>query len=278
MSDGEALRSQVSVDGVNELVQLLRGEDLDFDQIEECVASVVNTSDRTLQPVLEGHLCDFVDTGDWYARDEIARLLYEICGVDALLALLKAMARDLGDDQDSLAGMVVDLFGTDRVTARSAALDCAASAGSELRRIGVWALGFVGTPADQELIVGAAADMEPQIRSTAMGSISRTADRDPRVAEVLRAGTCDPDPQVRVSAIDKLGWHRVPSLVPLIAACAEDPEPRVRTFVAHALGRITEMPDAARGILEVLAGDRDVRVRDAAQRALAAAARTSFRS
>jgi len=49
VSDGEALRSQVSVDGVNELVQLLRGEDLDFDQIEECVASVVNTSDRTLQ-------------------------------------------------------------------------------------------------------------------------------------------------------------------------------------------------------------------------------------
>ena len=272
MSDDDALRGQGAVDDVSELVQLLLGEDLDFDQIEECVVGVVNASDATLQPVLERHLDNFVDAGDWYARDVIARVMYEICEVGALPALLKAMARDLGDDKDSLAGMVVDLFHADREAARSVALGCAESVDSELRRVGVWALGFVGTQRDQALIVEAAADADPRIRSTAMGSISRTADCDPEVAEVLAAGTRDADPQVRISAIDKLGWHRAPALIPLIAACVGDPEPRVRTFVAHALGRIADMPEAKRATLELLAGDRDARVRDAARKALAATA------
>ena len=272
MSDDDALRGHGSVDDLIELVQLLLGEDLDFDQIEERVVGVVSVSDVTLQPVLEGHLGDFVDAGDWYGRDVIARVLHEVCRVEALPALLKAMAQNLGDDQDSLAGMVVDLFHADREAARSAALVCAQSVDRELRRVGVWALGFVGTQRDQALLVEAAADADPRIRSTAMGSISHTAESDPEVAEVLRAGSRDADPRVRISAIDKLGWHRTPSLIALIAPCARDPEPRVRTFVAHALGRIAEMPAAKRAILELLAGDRDARVRDAARKALAAAA------
>lgn len=270
MSDDDALCGQGSVDDVNELVQLLLGEDLDFDQIEERVVGVVGASDESLQPVLEGHLGNFVDAGDWYARDVIARVLHETCGVEALPALLMAMARDLGDDQDSLAGMVVESFHADRDAARSAAVECAESVDRELRRVGVWALGFVGTQRDQALVVEAAADADPRVRSTALGSIRRTADSDPEVAEVLRAGTRDADPQVRVSAIDKLGWHRAASLIPLITACAGDPEPRVRTFVAHALGRIAEMPEAKRAALELLAGDRDARVGEAARKALAA--------
>jgi HEAT repeat protein len=252
---------------VHELVQLLVGvtNDLDFDLIEARSAAVLRTGDKTLQPVLEGHLEAFVNAGDWYARDVIADLLYEICDIDALPALLRATARDLGDDQDSLTGMVVDLFHNDRAAARSAALNCAQSPDCELRRTGIWALGFVGEQHDQALIVAAAADADPKTRSTAMDSIRSAADSDPALAEVLEAGTPDPDPQVRVSAISKLGWHRTPALIPLIIGCAADPEPRVRAFVADALGRI---PGAAESTLELLPADRDAQVRAAARKAL----------
>ena len=74
---------------------------------------------------------------------------------------------------------------------------------------------------------------------------------------------------MRISAISQLGWHRAEPLTPLIAACASDPDPRVRAFVAHALARTPGIPQPARGALELLASDRDGRVRDAARKALA---------
>lgn len=101
-----------------------------------------------------------------------------------------------------------------------------------------------------------------------MGSIRSAADSDPEVAEVLEAGTRDPNPQVRVSAISKLGWHRTPALIPLIIGCAEDPEPRVRALVAAALGRIPSAAESTRATLEFLLADRDARVRAAARKAL----------
>lgn len=256
------------VDEVDELVRLLSTDDFEIEQIEALTGVIQTSGDASLQPVLEGHLAAFLDAGNWFARDEVARLLYELFSIEALPALLKAMARDLGDDRDSLSACVVDLFHTDRTAARSAVLDCVAAADPALRRIGVWGLDFVGEEADLAVILAATADEDPKMRNTAMGALSLTADTDPRVAEALGAGTRDVDPGVRVSAVSQLGWHRSEALLPLIVACVDDPEPRVREFVAHALGRIGGRAEASRGVLERLRADGDARVRDAAGRAI----------
>jgi hypothetical protein len=109
---------------VDELVRLLSTDDFDFDfdQVDTLAAAVLESGDASLQPVLERHLSGFLAAGNWFARDELARLLYEQFSIRALPALLKAMARDLHDDRDSLSTWVVELFGVDRAAARSAVL------------------------------------------------------------------------------------------------------------------------------------------------------------
>lgn len=258
---------------VDELVRLLAVDDLDFDRIDTLADRIRSSADATLQPVLERHLADLLDAGNWFGRDEIARLLYELCGLAALPALLRASARDLGDDQDNLSSWIVDLFHTDRAAARSAVLDCLASTEPGVRRLGVWALGFVGEEQDRPLIVEAAADADPRMRSAALGSLRIPADDAPDLVAVFEAGVRDPDRQVRIIAISQLGWQRREALIPLIASGADDPEPRVREFVAHALGRIPGRPECSRSVLEKLAGDQDARVRAAARTVLGTAGR-----
>jgi len=253
---------------VDELVGLLSTDDFDFDQIDALTSVIQGSGDVSLQPVLEGHLAAFLDAANWFARDEVARLLYELFSLEALPALLKAMARDLHDDQDNLSTWVVELFHADRTAARLAVLDCVAAADPELRRIGIWGLDFVGEEADLAVILAATADEDPKMRSTAIGALSLTAEADPRGADALRAGTCDADPGVRISAISKLGWQRSEALIPLIVSCVDDPEPGVREFVAHALGRIGSLSEASRSVLERLRTDVNPRVRDAAGRAI----------
>lgn len=236
----------------------------DYDTIAPALRELEACGDITLVPRLTEALDRFLDEENFYGRDLIAGVLAGIQGVAALPALLRASACDLGDDQDSLQAEIIDLLHTDRPAARSAVLELVTGNALELRREGLWALGFVVETQDVELLAAAATDADPKIRSVAIGSIPDSA-TDDRAFHVLVEALRDLDEQVRVSAISKLGYSgRADAVMPL-AALAADRAPRVRSMVAYALGRLGN--EATPALLR-LVNDPDSHVRENARKAL----------
>jgi HEAT repeat protein len=248
------------------LVSMLADDDADFADIRALVDELGAGRDASLVPELRRVLAGCVDRGDWFGRDQIARVLYDLRGVEALPQLLRVAARDLGDDQQSLGALIIDLLYVDRVRARAAVLEALADGDAALRRTALWALGFVRERQDAETLLRAAADPDPEIRAAAVGSADARAGRDSPELAVLRGALADPDPRVRISAVAQLGHRGDAALAPVVAAMAGDPDRQVRAAVAEALG-LSAGP-GARVALERLAADRDEHVRGNATRAL----------
>jgi HEAT repeat protein len=233
----------------------------DYEDIEPTLTALTECGDRTLVPLLEAALDRFLDDDNFYGRDLVARVLAGIDGPSALPVLLRASARDLGDDQDGLSTEIVGLLQADRAAGRTTARAFAALDAPELRRTGLWALGFVVEPADLDLLAPAVADPDPRIRSLAIGSVPL-----PEGFDVLLAGLRDFDERVRTSAVSQLGFSgRVEAVAPL-AGLVMDPAPRVRAMVAFALGRLAD--ESAGPVLLRLAEDPDPHVREYAVEAL----------
>lgn len=121
----------------------------DYDDVEPVVTALAASGDTSLVPHVREALDRFLDAGNFYGRDLVATVLAGIDGVAALPVLLRASARDLGDDQDGLQTEIIELMLTDRVASRRVAQEFAAGTTPELRRVGRWALGFVA-PRDVE--------------------------------------------------------------------------------------------------------------------------------
>ncbi|WP_406066428.1 HEAT repeat domain-containing protein [Micromonospora sp. NBC_00860] len=237
----------------------------DYDDIAPTVTTLAASGDTTLVPRLREVLDRFLDEGNFYGRDLIAGVLAGIEGVAALPVLLRASARDLGDDQDSLQAEIIELLHADQATSRRVVRDFAMGDTPELRRVGLWALGFVVDAQDVELLAAAVTDADPEIRSMAVGSIPDPAGDDWAFGALVLA-LRDLDEQVRVSAASRLGFTgRVDAVAPLVALAA-DPTPRVRSIVAYALGRLGS--HEATPALQRLLQDPDRHVRENAAEAL----------
>jgi HEAT repeat protein len=88
----------------------------------------------------------------------------------------------------------------------------------------------------------------------------------------------DPFEQVRISALSSLGFGRQPRTLPEICRLAHDSSPRVRTWVAIALGHfpVTESRDVpVAAVLDRLQRDPDPHVRESAKTARQRTARRS---
>ncbi|WP_203989331.1 HEAT repeat domain-containing protein [Virgisporangium aurantiacum] len=233
----------------------------DYDDIEPALTALAESGDRTLVPLLEAALARFLDDGNFYGRDLIAGVLAGIEGPSALPVLLRASARDLRDDQDSLGSEIIGLLQTDRAVGRTTAREFAALDAPELRRVGLWALGFVVEPGDLDVLAPAMADPDPRIRSLVIGSVPL-----PEGFDVLLVGLRDVDEGVRTSAVSRLGYSgRVVAVAPL-AGLVTDPAPRVRAMVAFGLGRLAD--ESAGPVLLRLVEDPDRHVRECAVQAL----------
>ncbi|HEY3871745.1 MAG TPA: HEAT repeat domain-containing protein [Actinocrinis sp.] len=248
------------------LVSMLADDDADFAAVRDLVDELGAGRDASLVPELYRVLAGFLDRGDWFGRDQIAEVLYGLQGIEALPLLLRAAARDLGDDQQGIGALIIDLLYVDHARARAAVLEALAGGDPALRRIAVWALGFVRERQDAEALLQAAADPDPAIRAAAVGSSDARAGRDSPELAVLRGALADADPRVRISALIQLGHRGAAALAPAVAAIAGDPDRLVRAAVAEALG-LSAGP-GARDTLDRLAGDPDEHVRGAAIRAL----------
>jgi HEAT repeat protein len=237
----------------------------DYDDIAPTVTALAACGDTSLVPRLQEVLDRFLDEENFYGRDLIASVLAGIEGVAALPVLLRASARDLGDDQDSLQTEIIELLHADRAASRCVVLEFTQSNTPELRRAGLWALGFVVEAQDVELLAAAATDADPKVRSIAIGSIPDPAGDD-RAFGALILALRDLDEQVRVSAASRLGYTgRVGAIAPLVALTA-DWAPRVRSMVAYALGRLGSAE--ATPALQLLLHDPDRHVRESAGEAL----------
>lgn len=237
----------------------------DYDDIEPTVTALAACGDTALVPRLREALDRFLDDENFYGRDLIAGVLAGIEGVAALPVLLRASARDLGDDQDSLQTEISELLSADREAARTVVLELVASDSPELRRVGLWALGFVVEPEDNELLAAAVADTDPEVRCLAISTLTDPGGDDRAFGAVVSA-LRDPHGQVRVSAAARLGYiGRSDAVGPLVARAA-DQSPRVRSMVAYALGRLGK--DEATPALRRLVRDADPNVRNLATDAL----------
>jgi hypothetical protein len=96
----------------------------DYDDIEPTVTALAACGDTTLVPRLHEVLDRFLDEENFYGRDPIAGVLAGIQGVAALPVLLRASARDLGDDQDSLQSEIIELLHADRAAGRRRSTRC----------------------------------------------------------------------------------------------------------------------------------------------------------
>lgn len=252
--------TRASLDAVVRHVTDPDGEQ-DYLDIEPTVTALANSGDLSLVPALEETLTRFLDAGDFYGRDLVAGILAGIAGPTALPTLLRAAARDLGDDQDGLSADIAGLLDADPAAGRAAADGFAQSADPALRRVGLWALGFVVDDGDAAPFETALADPDPEVRSLAVDGVPIGAGFD-----VLVAALRDVSEQVRVSAASRLGGAGRVEAVPPLADLAGDPATRVRAMAAYALGRIGH--ESAAPALLRLARDDDRGVRENAVQAL----------
>lgn len=108
------------------LAAALADPDSDLDQIADLEDELVAARDTGLIPRLQEHLASAVDAGNSYGRHVLCNILAVTAGSKALPELLRAFARDLGDDQDSLSAILTDFAHQDRAYARSIVLPWAA--------------------------------------------------------------------------------------------------------------------------------------------------------
>ncbi|MGW7175345.1 HEAT repeat domain-containing protein [Streptomyces xanthophaeus] len=262
---------------LDELAAGLTDPDCDLDDLAEIEKELVAARRRELIPYVERHLAAAVEEGNWYARHVLARILAETAGHTALAALLQAYSRDLGDDQDSLSTTLHVLAQEHPAAARQILLPCAVGSDEDLRRAAIWLLGFVPEPGDLDLLAHAAQDSDEAIRSAVVGTLGSHG-TEPAAIDLLLQLLDDPAPQVRISALSSLGFLRQPRTLRKIRMLANDDSPRVRAWVAIALGNFSDLEPtdlATSAVLDQLAADADPYVRDQAD---AARQRKSLRS
>jgi hypothetical protein len=254
---------------LDELAAGLMDLDCDLDDLAGIEEEFVAAQRRELIPHVEGHLAAAVEAGNWYARHVLARILAETAGRTSLAALLRAYSRNLGDDQDSLSTTLYVLAQEDPATAREILLPCADDNDEDLRRSAIWLLGFVPEPSDLNLLAHAAQDSDEAIRSAVVGTLGSHG-TEPAAIDLLLNLLDDPSPQVRISALSSLGFLQQARTLRKIRLLANDDNPRVRAWVAIALGHFSALEPAdpaTSSVLDQLAADADPYVRDQATEA-----------
>ncbi len=98
-----------SEDALTELEVLLQ-IDAPWRAVNRYQTALASASHRAVASTVTARLRSALRRKDFWQRDVYAALLAGMLGADAIPILLEASAADLGDDQDSLAGILGDLF------------------------------------------------------------------------------------------------------------------------------------------------------------------------
>jgi HEAT repeat protein len=190
------------------------------------------SGDLSLVPKAEAALRRFLDEGNAYGRDAMADILARLQATEAFPAVLRASARDLDDDQDSLTSTLFEIIETDPQACRPTMLAFARDPDPSLRCAGLWALHLAAQPADLDLLETALTDPVLEVRSAALSTIA-SFEADQRAFTLLLQALYTPDLGLRRQAVNELGAR--PEALPHLRALSDDPE--LRDNVAWALRR-----------------------------------------
>ncbi|WP_051838711.1 HEAT repeat domain-containing protein [Streptomyces sp. NRRL WC-3742] len=220
------------------LLLLLDDPDSDVDESTDLAERLADCEDLSLVPALEAALDEALAAGNFHARDTVAGVLAGLTGPAALPVLLRASARDLGDDQDSLSAVLCDLFDEHPDAAREAADPLLSDPDARLRAVAVWTLGFASHAEDVDLLARTAADPSEEVRAATAGSLGSLAAAHPQALDLLITLLADPHPQVRIDALSALGWSHRTRALPAVQSLANDPDERVRRWAAISADRL----------------------------------------
>ncbi|MFJ5832554.1 hypothetical protein [Streptomyces sp. NPDC093089] len=106
-------------DLLTRLTEMLDDLDADVDETIDLADEIAASGDAVLLPRLQAELDRALTERNAYARELLGGVLAAIGGPEALPALVRASAVDLGDDQDGLAAEIVELVQADPKTARA---------------------------------------------------------------------------------------------------------------------------------------------------------------
>ncbi|GAA3259148.1 HEAT repeat domain-containing protein [Dactylosporangium siamense] len=160
------------------------------------VHRLAGSGDRTLVPRVQAGLERALDGEDYFGVEVLGEILAGILGPRAFPLLLRAIARPMRADWNGLSATLAGLMDEDPVGCRATAVSFAAGRHTDLRRAGLWALGYVGTPADIQLLGAALRDPDVKVRSDALGALGSLRD-DPRAQAAMSGVLQDPDPWIR---------------------------------------------------------------------------------
>lgn len=179
------------------LAEVLAGfDDFSIPFNHGAVHRLVASGDRTLVPRVQAGLERSLDNEDFFGVEVLAQILAGILGPRAFPLLLRAIARPLRHDWDGLSATLAGLMDEDPVGCRATAVSFATERHTDLRRAGLWALGYVGTLDDFELLEAALRDPDVKVRGDALGAMSSLHD-DPRAQAAMRGVLQDPEPWIR---------------------------------------------------------------------------------
>ncbi|MFC9594317.1 hypothetical protein [Streptomyces sp. NPDC056944] len=105
-------------DLLTRLTEMLDDLDADVDETIDLADEIAASGDAGLLPRLQAELDRALTERNAYARELLGGVLAALGGPDALPALIRASAVDLGDDQDGLAAEIVELVQADPKEAR----------------------------------------------------------------------------------------------------------------------------------------------------------------
>ncbi|MFJ8660655.1 hypothetical protein [Streptomyces sp. NPDC093795] len=130
-------------DLLTRLTEMLDDLDADVDETIDLADEIAASGDAGLLPRLQVELDRALTERNAYARELLGGVLAAVGGPDALPALIRASAVDLGDDQDGLAAEIVDLVQADPKTARSLLQPLTADDDLSVANRADWAMRFL---------------------------------------------------------------------------------------------------------------------------------------
>ncbi|MER5307415.1 hypothetical protein ABT034_06445 [Streptomyces sp. NPDC002773] len=130
-------------DLLTRLTEMLDDLDADVDETIDLADEIAASGDAGLLPRLQAELDRALTERNAYARELLGGVLAAVGGPDALPALIRASAVDLGDDQDGLAAEIVDLVQADPKTARALLQPLTADDDLSVANRADWAMRFL---------------------------------------------------------------------------------------------------------------------------------------
>lgn len=178
---------------------------------------------------------------DIVVREAAAIPIIRLEGLNALPQLLYAnhLGEEEGHDNDTLAGLIVDLVERDPAPAAPLLREWICDPLDWRRSMAAWLWGFAARSVTAELLLTALDDPSPGVRAAAAGSLASFTGEEEVFAALVHACR-DKDRAVRASAAGALGYYGDRRAMPALKKLRWDWSGQVRSIARHSIRLVEE--------------------------------------